>query len=154
MNLKRHKIKGISFHHRPGKRSQKKHQRFSDFFSLSELQRQLETESPTPFTPVDIRRLLGDHGRHEINSTISLCIELTTKWKGVLKVLERCFPEHAFMSSSFLKHHWQEEDSQSLLEQEIQIYLWIKKNLWIWKHNLHILQMTAQAQFYQRSHLS
>ena len=151
MNLKRHKIKGISFHHRTSQKSKRHKSQFQDFFNLNELDQQIKKETPKAFTHFDIRRFLMDHGRNEINAQISLCIDLSTKWNGILKVYERCFPDNFFISSESIANTLDENSNNHFVSQEIELYLGIKKCVWLWKHNLSILEMSAQAQYDMRN---
>ena len=148
MSLRRNRMKGISFHHRTSKISAKHKHRLKDFFNLDELYLQIKNETPTPFNNQDIKRFLGDHGRNEINSQISRCIDTSTKWSGILNVVERCFPQKAFLHPEYLI-----QNEHSTIEEEVEVYLLIKKSIALWKHNLHILEMTAQAQIYSTRQL-
>lgn len=151
MSFYKNKIKGISFHHRSHKKSKNQNYRIHDFFNLDELYLQIKKETPSRFSPTDIKRFLCDHGRNEINSRISQCIDFCAKWNGILKLCERCFPDKYFLNQSFLKNS-QDELLETIFEDEIEIYLLIKKLIRLWKHNLSILEMTAQAQYFINRH--
>lgn len=143
MNLRKNKIKGISFHHNSARKNKNYKSSIHDFFNLDELYLLLKKDTPAAFTNLDIRRFLLDHGRNEINSRISLCLEYTTKWKGILNVIEKCFPNHSLIYSNELNlYHY--DDMGEL--NEIELYLHIKKLIGLLKHNLSILEMAAQAQ--------
>ncbi len=150
MTFSKNKIKGISFHHRSGKKSLKHAHKLRDFFNIDELYLQIKKETPTRFTNRDIKRFLGDHGRNEINSQISQCVDFISKWTGILKVVERCFPNKYFLNHDYLTQMSHSPLEESALENDIEIYLFIKKLIGLWKHNLHILEMTAQAQYFVR----
>ena len=145
MTLRKHTMKGISFHHRSNKKTIKQIHKLQDFFNLDELYLQIKKETPAYFTNTDIKRLLGDHARNEINSQISRCVDFSSKWIGILKVIEHCFPS-SFDNRIFLGNEISLENSP--LKDEVEIYLLIKKLIGLWKHNLNILEMTAQAQYF------
>ena len=155
MTLRKHTMKGISFHHRSNKKSIKQTYKLQDFFNLDELYLQIKKETPAYFTNTDIKRLLGDHGRNEINSQISRCVDFISKWRGILATIERCFPS-SFDNQIFLGNSpFGDEISlgnlnlgNSPLGDEVEIYLTIKKLIGLWKHNLNILEMTAEAQYF------
>ncbi|MES2613968.1 MAG: hypothetical protein V4591_00980 [Bdellovibrionota bacterium] len=153
MSFRRNKIKGISFHHRTSQKGRKQKSKLQDFFDLDSLYVQIKNENPQNFTRSDIQRFLRDHGRNEINSQISRCIDFSTKWTGILKVVERCFPDKCLLSAEYLVQSFGENAQtsyfqNSYFQDEIEIYLLIKKLIWLWKHNLNILEMTAQAQYF------
>jgi hypothetical protein len=142
MRFTKNKIKGITFHHKSQKRSIKSDYKLDQFFNLDDLYLQIKNDTPTKLTNYDIKRLLADLGRNEINSQISSCIDFSTKWNGILKVIERCFPNKYFLSSEYICM----EDNFEIAD-ELEIYLAIKRLIALWRHNLNILEMTAQAQY-------
>jgi len=145
MSLKRNKIHGISFHHRSSKKFRKATSKLQDFFNLDELYQQIKKETPTHFSNWDIKRFLGDHGRNEINSQISMCIDFISKWSAILKVCERCFPDRYFLNFEYIT-----QTNDALIGNEIDIYLSIKKLIRLWRHNLNIVEMSAEAQYFLR----
>ncbi len=149
--LRKNKIAGISFHHRSSKKFAKHRHSLQEFFNLEDLHQQIQRETPIQFTNKDIRRFLYDHGRNEINSQISQCIDFSAKWTGVLKVIERCFPDKYFLNPAHLIQPMEESSHLTSLSNEIEIYLLIKRLIGLWKHNLNILEMAAQAQYFVRN---
>jgi len=148
MSFKKYKIKGISFTHRANGKFAKQTYKLQDFFNVDELYLQIKSETPNAFSSADIRRLLGDHGRNEINSQISRCVDFSSKWIGILKVIERCFPDKYFLNAEYLSNNSDVSLNNATMEESVEIYLLIKKLIGLWKHNLAMLEMTAQAQHY------
>lgn len=135
-------LRGVSFHHRSGRRSARFRYLLSDFFDIASLQEQIDKDLPPTLQAADIRRLIGDAGRNEINSRLSQGIDMKSKWTGILNVIKRCLP-----SSSF---PWLSAESGLICEDgapsEIEVYLNVVDLLWRWKHHLMLVEMAAQVQ--------
>ncbi len=125
--------------------------RHSDRINIKEVQRLLIESKPSLYSSKDIHRFLQDLGRNEINSRISQCVEELQKWRGVLKILRYKFNENdisQFLRAEKISHDNFDGELFQECIQELETYIEAKKVFWLWKHNLNILEMSAQAQFY------
>ncbi|APJ03548.1 hypothetical protein [Silvanigrella aquatica] len=142
----RYKIHGVSFHHRStqfvGRREKST---LSKAFHLDDLLIQIKTESPIALSAKDIRNFLCDQGRNEIHTHVSECTELIAKWSGIVKIMERCFPQRHLSSSEFLEKS-EFDDEYNYIHNELEVFLSAKKLLSLWKHRLFIFEMIVEAQ--------
>lgn len=143
-------MRGVSFRHRSSKKFHSPKYKLQDFFSLHDLSLDIEKDTPPILSNQDVKRFLFDHGRNEINSQISRCIDFISKWSGILKVCERCFPNRSFLNAETILDLSEDPKNIWTLNNEVEIYLSIKKLIFHWKHNLQIIEMSSQAQYYLR----
>jgi predicted nuclease of restriction endonuclease-like RecB superfamily len=110
----------------------------------------LKKDVPTPLSVRDIRRLLFEHGRNEINTRISQCIDILSQWNGVLKYIDRRFSVHPKNIRDHMGEDFDfEKNPYSNMEHsvhEIEIYLEIKRLLFATRHQIHMLEMIVQMQ--------
>ena len=46
----------------------------------------LKNGVPSAFSPKDVHRLLGDHGRHEIQALVTECIQNLARWRQLVNL--------------------------------------------------------------------
>ena len=148
----RRKIHGVSFHHRSAQRKGvPKTYSLSDYFELEGLLHQIRNESPTALAPLDIHYFLCDQGRNEIHTHVSECTDYISKWAGIVKTMDRCFPFKSFSGSDFLGKLGNDEDFE-IVANELEVFLSAKKLLALWKHRLIMFEMIVEAQDSLRFH--
>ncbi|KAB8033778.1 hypothetical protein [Fluviispira multicolorata] len=142
----RKKIHGISFQHRSSQPIYKKKKTFlSDYFDLEELAYQIEIETPKSMRSSDIHYLLCDHGRNEINTFVSECVDSISKWTGIIKTMERCFlKENILQTDLFFEEKFSDENIYK--HKELEIFLSTKSLVLLWRHRLAIIEMIVEAQ--------
>lgn len=141
----RNKINGISFHHRTSQRGISTKSTLSQYFNLNDLMQQIKKESPSHLTVKEIQYFLCDQGRNEIHTHVSICAEIISKWTGIIKTMERCFP---FRDFTMIKNtfHYNKNDSFECVLNELEVFLEAKKLLALWRHRLSIFEMIVEAQ--------
>lgn len=139
------KIHGISFHHRSAQRKSISKSSLSTYFDLNDLLFQIHNESPAALAAFEIRYFLCDQGRNEIHTHVSECADFISKWTGIVKTMERCFPQRSFSSSDFFSKLCGDEEFEYITN-ELEVFLSAKKLLALWKHRLHMFEMIVEAQ--------
>lgn len=123
----------------------------SHILDVETVYQHVKKDAPKPLSPLDIRRLLYEHGRNELNTRLGICIDIVAKWNGVLKQIDKRFS----LNASQMRHTTiaDEEDltqnPYSHLKQSVydmELYLEIKRLLFATKHQIHILEMIVQTQ--------
>ncbi len=148
----RRKIHGVSFHHRSSQRRvNPKSFSLSAYFDLKELLFQIESESPRVLTPSDICYFMCDHGRNEIHTHVSECTDFISKWTGIVKAMDRCFPLRSFSGSDSLGKLGSDDEFE-FIANELEVFLSAKKLLALWKHRLIMFAMIVEAQDSLRFH--
>jgi hypothetical protein len=146
------KIQGVSFHHRSSQRKNNaKSSSLSTYFDLEALLSQIRSESPRSLAPLEIRYYLCDQGRNEIHTHVSECTDFISKWTGIVKTMDRCFPLKSFLGSDSLGKVRGEEEIEYLAS-ELEVFLSAKKLLALWKHRLIMFEMIVEAQDSLRFH--
>jgi len=139
----RNKIHGISFHHRTSQRCVRTKSSLSQYFNLNELRLQIKEESPYDLSAKEIQYFMCDQGRNEIHSHVSICVETIAKWVGIIKTMERCFPQRDFIN---INANFDYEDEIKCILSELEVFLESKKLLALWRHRLSIFEMIVEAQ--------
>jgi hypothetical protein len=148
----RRKIHGVSFHHRSAQqKSAPTSFSLSAYFDLDGLLFQIRSESPNALAPLDIRYFLCDQGRNEIHTHVSECTDFISKWTGIVKTMDRCFPQRSFSGSDFLGKLDSDEEFEYITN-ELEVFLSAKKLLALWKHRLFMFEMIVEAQDSLRFH--
>ena len=141
----RRKIHGISFHHRSAQRKSVSKSSISSYFDLEALLFQIKSESPISLKTDDIQYFLCDQGRNEIHTHVSECTDSISKWTGIVKIMERCFPYRDFLGSNIIGDICSDKDFE-YIDNELEIYLSAKKLLALWRHRLFMFEMIVEAQ--------
>lgn len=158
------KIKGIStkkssfFSQSVGSRSLFQKEDFLNSLNLKHIEQELRTDSPIQFNHKDIKRLMQDLAHTEIHTRANQCVDLMGKWTSIVKTLENNLElNHALKKetfvSDFLKERKDKEKTLPELNEKIthmreflSLYLEVKKTIFLFKHNLSILDMIVNVQ--------
>lgn len=143
MLLHKNKIKGISFSHRSRQDKRTTKTPLRDVYDFTALREHIAYDTPQPLQNSDIRRLLEEHGRNEINMLASRCVDAITKWRNIIKTVEGKF--RATGSTLYADFLGRDAEPAFLLE-EVTLYLDAKKILFLWQHNLTLLEMIVGGQ--------
>ena len=162
--LQTQKIKGIStkkssfFSQGATIRSSFQKEDFLNSLNLKYIEQELRTDFPPQFNHKDIKRLMHDLAHAEIHTHANQCVDLMGKWSSIVKTLENNLElNHALKKetfvSDFLKERKDKEKTLPELNEKITqmrefltLYLEVKKMLFLFKHNLSILEMIVNTQ--------
>ena len=123
----RNKIHGISFHHRTSQRRVRTKSSLSQYFNLTDLSLQIKNESPANLSIKEIQYFMCDQGRNEIHTHVSICAETISKWTGIVKTMERCFPQREFSDLNLISNKNKVPENNSP-----------QKKLLLFQKNLHL----------------
>ena len=145
LKILRNRISGISFRKRSFRKRQAKIEAINPL-DLDELYLQAKSDDPAPLTRAQIFELLGEHGRHILNSLQSDCVDKVARWTGILDLIKKNFNSINVFEQE--KDLLERNDFFSRLNSETEVYLEAKRLVLLWKHKLIILEMIANAQCY------
>lgn len=143
MLFTKNKIKGVSFTHRSRQRTRRAKTTLRNTYNVTELRAHIAQDTPQPLQNHDIRRLLEEHGRNEINMLASRCVDAIVKWRNLIKMVEGKFRS---TSSNLYANFLDWESEPAFLLEEVTLYLDAKKTLFLWQHNLAVLEMIVGTQ--------
>jgi len=89
-------------------------------------------DTPAILSQIDLHRLMADFTRHELHALVIDAIDGASRWKQLCETLERLAGPN--------------EESRVWHEQELDVLLGARRTQRLWRHQLEILEMIADAQ--------